>query len=240
MCSLKVHIEVQMKNNAVGLMLPPWARYTPVSEEEFIASMYENVFYINELPSRYKAGMSYFEEAIWEDTAEQRLLLKEYHGFFGLLESFYLYAEKGISSSDYTYRFGEDDFVFAIEPLAILHSLKEWHGVGTWAAEKIVYKAFARIKLDTQIDLETIENEFPTIGSGFLPMAHKQHLTLVEVALLAGVSTIRSIRNATYDKVNPLRTIKEGGNVLVTVEEAKYWLATRPKFVPTQHIGDMS
>lgn len=239
MCSLKVHVEAQMKSNAVGLILPPWARFTPVSEEDFIASMYENIHYINELPSRYKAGMSYFDQAIWEGTKEQRLLLKEYYGFFGLLESFYLYAEKGISSSDYKYKFGEDDFVFAIEPLAILHSLKEWHGVGTWAAEKIVYKAFARIKLDTQIDLETIEKEFPTIGSGFLPMAHKQHLTLVEVALLAGVSTIRSIRNATYDKVSPLSTIKEGGNVLVTVDEAKHWLAKRPKFVPTQNIGEM-
>lgn len=224
-----------MKKSVVGLMLPPWARLTPVSEEDFIASVYENICYLDEIPQRYKGSMSLFNEASWEGSEEQIALLDMYSGFYELLKEFYLYAEKGINQSHNKCSFGEDDFVFSIEPLAMLHSLKEWHGVGTWAVEKLIYKAFARMKLDTYVDAET--DDLVTLSSGFLPMAHTKHLTLLEVALLAGVTRVRSIRNSTYDKVNRLNTIKEGGNVLVTVDEARRWLLTKPKFVPSPDIN---
>lgn len=70
----------------------------------------------------------------------------------------------------------------------------------------------------------------------FFPLVHKTHFSLFEIALLAGMSTIRSVRNATYDKKDSLKTIKEGNKVFVELSEARRWLKERRGFVPTKGI----
>ena len=68
------------------------------------------------------------------------------------------------------------------------------------------------------------------------PDTHIKHLTLVELALLAGMSNIRSVRNAQFSKTDPLSFMKDGAQVLITVDEARRWLQGRNGFVPTQGI----
>ncbi|WP_413282500.1 hypothetical protein [Vibrio sp. MA40-2] len=222
-----------MKMRSVaGLQLPPWPKCHSVSRGEFEAAFFEDFTYSSEYHSRYEEPeFQLFFETNFQGTDEQ-LKFGKNSAIWRLLEDFYFYAEMGINPE---FSFSDDDFMWAIEFLTHLHSLKEWHGIGSWALEKIVYKAFARIKLDSHLDVDG-HDDFPTLSSGFLPLAHTKHFTMLEVALLAGVSNVRSIRNATYDKNAPLATIKEGGSVLVTVDEARQWLATRPKFIPTQGV----
>jgi hypothetical protein len=43
------------------------------------------------------------------------------------------------------------------------------------------------------------------------------------------------VRNAQYDKDNPLVFIKTGKNVEVEIDVAKQWLAKRRGFVATNH-----
>ena len=62
-------------------------------------------------------------------------------------------------------------------------------------------------------------------------------LSISELALLADMDE-RSVRNAANPKLpNPLRTTTEGKRTLVSVEDARKWLAGRKGFVPTQSEG---
>ncbi|WP_350979935.1 hypothetical protein, partial [Shewanella sp. AC34-MNA-CIBAN-0136] len=69
-----------------------------------------------------------------------------------------------------------------------------------------------------------------TLSSGWFPQFSEDNFTLVELALLAGMKNIRTVRNAQYDKEEPLSFIKTGGQVLVTREHAVAWLAKRKGF----------
>lgn len=105
-------------------------------------------------------------------------------------------------------------------------------------------KFFARLKLDYKAYFDSVneikegeynfENVF--LQTGFFGDIHLEHLTLVELALLAGVKNIRTIRNAQYDKNAPLEFFKENGQVLVTVDVARKWLEKRRGFVKTPEI----
>lgn len=125
------------------------------------------------------------------------------------------------------------------------------------AAIKVIYKFIARLKLNYRWDFEGIYGPednpdplphsgakdginllcaAPSTSGGWYPDTHRRHLTLVELALLAGMSNIRSVRNAQFSKADPLSFIKEGAQVLITVEEARRWLKGRKGFVPTKGI----
>ncbi len=120
------------------------------------------------------------------------------------------------------------------------------------AAIKVIYKFIARLKLNyrwnfdgsydsddhtTSIsDLDTLEGITPLSDNLSYPDTHIKHLTLVELALLAGMSNIRSVRNAQFSKTDPLSFMKDGAQVLITVDEARRWLQGRNGFVPTQGI----
>ena len=125
------------------------------------------------------------------------------------------------------------------------------------SAIKVIYKFIARLKLNYRWDFEGrydpedtpdplphsgAKNGInplcsgPSISSSWYPDTHRRHLTLVELALLAGMGNIRSVRNAQFNKTDPLAFIKEGAQVLITVEEARRWLKGRKGFVPTKGI----
>lgn len=64
------------------------------------------------------------------------------------------------------------------------------------------------------------------------------HLSIKELALLAGVDE-RTVRNAASSKEsNKLGTKKSGGTTIIENKEAKRWLSNRPDFKPTEYIED--
>ncbi|WP_351089895.1 hypothetical protein, partial [Shewanella sp. S1-49-MNA-CIBAN-0167] len=81
---------------------------------------------------------------------------------------------------------------------------------------KVILKCLAKLKLINKLD----PNELVTLSSGWFPQFSEDNFTLVELALLAGMKNIRTVRNAQYDKEEPLSFIKTGGQVLVTREHA--------------------
>lgn len=117
---------------------------------------------------------------------------------------------------------------------------------------KIIYKFLARLKLNYHWDLQGKDSSehrtdlfdhsgivnygLDPLSSGFFIETHARHLTLVELTLLAGMGNIRSVRNAQFSKTDSLAFIKEGVQVLITVEDARRWLKGRKGFVPTKGI----
>ncbi|MFT5760416.1 MAG: hypothetical protein ACI9LM_005202, partial [Alteromonadaceae bacterium] len=110
---------------------------------------------------------------------------------------------------------------------------------------KVIIKYLARLKLDFDLDYDDLDSKAPlepfkhglvTIGSGWFPQVAIRNLSVLEVALLAGVSNIRSVRNAQYDKDNPLNFYKEGKKVLIKLEDARRWLTGRKGFVTSKSV----
>ncbi len=161
---------------------------------------------------------------------------------WNVLNRIYQYAECGnpefLWFKDDQWQFDDDDFLYAVEWFNALKTLDEtkgsfgfkyriFHGI------HMLHKFIARFKLDGNL----AGDDYSIAGSEFFfPLVHRTHFSLFEIALLAGMGTIRSVRNATYDKDDPLRTVKEGNKVLVEISEARRWLKGRRGFVPTQGI----
>jgi hypothetical protein len=132
----------------------------------------------------------------------------------------------------------------AIEPIS------EYSGENHYAPIlKVIIKFFARLKVDFNVDLdmggevpvfESLEYGCIPVNTGWLPQVDCKYLTVVEVALLAGVTNIRTIRNAQYDKLNPLNFLKRGKKVLVKAEIAKAWLIQRRGYLATKLNRDTS
>lgn len=96
-------------------------------------------------------------------------------------------------------------------------------------AIKAAQSAIARIVLDGG-DRYT---DFGLDACGF-GLGDRGYLTLPEVSLLADMDE-KSVRNAANPKLSdPLKTEQIGKRSLVSIEEARRWLAGRKGFVPTQ------
>lgn len=165
-----------------------------------------------------------------------------------VLNRIYQYAELGNAEffwlENNQLRFNDDDFLYAVEWFNALKTLDEtnssfnfkyriFHGI------HMLHKFLARFKLDGHGNFadDGININYVIAGSEFFfPLIHKTHFSLFEIALLAGMGTIRSVRNATYDKKDPLKVIKEGNKVFVEISEARRWLKERRGFVPTKGI----
>ncbi|ELR64522.1 hypothetical protein C942_02335 [Photobacterium marinum] len=226
-----------MKNSNYGVILPSHISYEPISEEAFKASCYLLLMDIERLVA-WAFGESHGtsvhftpdREEEWIGSEEQQVKLFASE-FWKTMNPVYAYAERGEQGN----MMHDDTLGYLVQVLPAVFGIREYNGEVDWVCETLIYKALARLKLDTGRDLDEdeVEVELVTYCSGWLPLAHHKHLTLQEMAILAGAKNIRSIRNATYDKKNPLRVIKENRNVLVTVEEAKRWLAQKSKFIPS-------
>lgn len=165
---------------------------------------------------------------------------------WNVLNRIYQYAELGnpecLWFANDQWQFDDDDFLYAVEWFNALKTLDEtcgsfgfkyriFHGI------HMLHKFIARFKLDGNIAGDFDGHHYAIAGSEFFfPLVHKTHFSLFEIALLAGMSTIRSVRNATYDKKDSLKTIKEGNKVFVELSEARRWLKERRGFVPTKGI----
>ncbi|CAM3158562.1 hypothetical protein [Vibrio rarus] len=91
----------------------------------------------------------------------------------------------------------------------------------------MLHKYLARLKLDLGINLD---EDWDTV-SVFFPFAHAEDFNLYEIALLANVKNVNSIRNAAYSQEDRLQTFKEDGKQLVTRFDAIEWLTKRKHFV---------
>ncbi|MDY0961596.1 hypothetical protein [Massilia sp. CFBP9026] len=95
-------------------------------------------------------------------------------------------------------------------------------------ALRTVHGAIARIVLDGGRRHRDHAMDVYGLGKG-----DGDDLTLPEIALLANMDE-RSVRNAANPRLaDPLKTRQVGNRSLVTVEEARRWLAGRKGFVPT-------
>jgi len=175
----------------------------------------------------------------WTGTEEQSLLIRKTR-IWKVFNCIYSYAEFGcldeLCFDGTQWNFDDDNILYAVEWVGSLLVMEQTTDIGfdLNIGKYLIHKFLARYKLDgNSLDKSdyVISNE-----SHFLPLVHPTRLTLFEVALLAGVGNLRSIRNATYDKDSPLNVIKEGRNVSVEISEARRWLKNRRGFVPTPGI----
>lgn len=166
---------------------------------------------------------------------------------WSVLNRIYQYAELGnpefLWLTNNEWQFDDDDFLYAVEWFNALKTLDETSGGFSFKYRifhgiHMLHKFIARFKLDSNGNFAGYcDDHYPIAGSEFFfPLVHKTHFSLFEIALLAGMGTIRSVRNATYDKKDPLKVIKEGNKVFVEISEARRWLKERRGFVPTKGI----
>ncbi|MCG5516807.1 MULTISPECIES: hypothetical protein [unclassified Ectothiorhodospira] len=89
---------------------------------------------------------------------------------------------------------------------------------------RVLHQGSARMKLDTGTNVGNFETTY------------EPHLTLHEMALLAGMAE-RAVRNATLDSASDrLKTVADGSRVVVEATEALRWLRGRRGFVETQRV----
>jgi hypothetical protein len=176
----------------------------------------------------------------WDKTPEE-INFVEQSAIWSYLTSMWAFAEGGE-----LVRFSEhlDDAVGdLIKWLSAVEPISDYSGGNAHTPIlKIIIKFFARIKLEFGIDLSEggdvglfpeLSSGCIAINAGWLPQVGDKHLTIVEMALLAGVSNIRTVRNAQYDKENPLKFLKEGKKVQVETDIARAWLVKRRGYVAT-------
>lgn len=218
---------------SAGVIFPTSIRLSPVSLTELHAYCYESLHMLNILSNSATGSGGVFlgdqqSNDTWEPNQENLTLLESTPLWESLLSA-YNYAELGLPL-----QMDEGDIHILLTDLAqwfcATFAYREFNGYPTWAGEKVIYKFIARLKLDYQWD---VIDKFIAIESNWYPLTHGTHLTILDVALLAGMESIRSVRNATYDKQDSLEILKDGRNVLVTVQDARRWLQGRKGFVPT-------
>lgn len=180
----------------------------------------------------------------WKGTDEQIMLIRK-TPLWKVFNDIYQYAEYGNTEPLYCdggqWGFSDDTILFAIEWSSAFYTLSETTdpGVDINICKMLIHKFLARFKLDGH----SFENEkfdyaiTKDCANIYLPMMHPTGLNLFEISLLAGVSNLRTIRNATYDKTNPLKVIKEGHAVYVDINEARRWIQGRRGFVPTPGVN---
>ncbi len=213
-----------------GVTLPISSNISNVEDEELYAYCYRTMKALNLLNlSAYGAD----DVDVWTDFPEwsgspDHVAYVEQSVIWECLKSAHSYANGG--PMNFNEGQTEDLLVQLAQWLCATFAYREFNGNGCWGGETTIYKFIARLKLDFEWN---VADKFVSIESGWYPHAHAEHLNIFEMTLLAGMDNIRSVRNATYDKENPLKTIKEGRNVLVTIPEARRWLQGKKGFIPT-------
>ncbi|WP_028765323.1 helix-turn-helix domain-containing protein [Shewanella colwelliana] len=225
--------------NLLSLRLPTKTSLPPVQESELMAYCFETLTLIENLRQSlesYGAEGDPHEVPKWEGNKQQLAIMKASRVWLVFKELF-SYAELGkpinISSSENIGAWLTDHLENAVKWICCTYPMKEYHGFYlSFVGEQIVYKFLARLKLDFECDLEEV------IGCGLTPFpyTHEMHLTVMEIALLAGISE-RSVRNAIYSKDDRLEHIKDGRQVYVSVKEARRWLQERRKFTRTEGVA---
>ena len=219
----------------------------PVTKEELISSTYSLLETLRILSDSSRGlcecGIS-CREVEWSATEEEMKLVQSSTPWSYLLPM-WLYAEQGELTSLPKGVHLDDAVADLVKWLCAIESISEHSGEYTYTPIlKVIIKFFARLKLDFNIELDVggevplfhdIENGCMSIEEGWLPQVHCKYLSVVEVALLAGVSNIRTVRNAQYDKENPLHFFKEDKKVLVTTDTANKWLSLRRGYVVTKN-----
>lgn len=219
---------------------------SPVTKEELMSSTYSLLSILRILNDSCYGLCDCFTSGgavEWSASLEEKELVEKSVPWSYLLPM-WLYAEKG-ELTPLAYGVHLDDAIGdLVKWLCAIGPISEYSGEDSCTPIlKVITKFFARLKLDFDLDLNegkkinelpSIEDGCITINSGWLPQIDNKYLTVVEVALLAGISNIRTVRNAQYDKENPLHFFKEGRKVLVKNEAAKKWLLLRRGYIPTK------
>lgn len=243
----------------VGVTINKNASLLPVTEDQLQHSVYEMLSVLVILcDSAHGHGEADTSGGVIDFLGEpEQIKLLENSLMWKYLHPMYLFAELGEPLDVIEYHLSDmlgdlAKWITAANPILEYDetSLNQ-------AAIKVIYKFIARLKLNYRWDFEgtygpednpdplphsNAKNGInplcfgPSLSNGWYPDTHRRHLTLVELALLAGMSNIRSVRNAQFSKSDPLSFIKEGAQVLITVEEARRWLQGRNGFVPTKGI----
>lgn len=180
----------------------------------------------------------------WSGSDEQLLLIRK-TPLWSVFNNLYQYAELGNTDPLYfdgmQWSFNDDMFLLALEWISSLgmKSATSDTGVDINIGKLLVHKFLARFKLDGHSFMHKNVNYVITGDCGhiYLPLMHSTGLNIFEMGLLAGVTNLRTIRNATYDKTSPLVVIKEGHSVYVDINEARRWLSSRRGFVPTKGVN---
>ncbi|WP_445776548.1 hypothetical protein [Shewanella sp.] len=229
----------------MNLELAPRHSFKPVTLEELKESIYsvmkglEILLYSSQDLCECSVSCGVIE---WTGSENEQNLVSN-SILWKYLEPIWQYAENGDVTKINI--IGLDDaYGDLIKWLSASATLFEYSGEdGHVPVLKVMTKFLARLKLDFDIDLESgantpefllqLQDGFVPVSSNWLPQVNNKNLTLTEIGLLAGVSNIRTIRNAQYDKDKPLLYIKSGKTVLVEPEVARSWLKQRRGFVPS-------
>lgn len=243
----------------VGVTIKKNANLQPVTEEQLRHSVYEMLSVLEILyNSAHGRGEADTSCGVIDFLGEpEQIKLLEKSMMWEYLHPMYLFAELGEPLDVIDYHLS-DMLGDLAKWITAANPILEYDGTPlNQAVSKVIYKFIARLKLNYRWDFEgnygpednpdplphsDAKNGInplcfgPSISHGWYPDTHKRYLTLVELALLAGMSNIRSVRNAQFSKSDPLSFIKEGAQVLITVEEARRWLQGRNGFIPTKGI----
>ncbi|GAM70760.1 hypothetical protein JCM19236_2704 [Vibrio sp. JCM 19236] len=179
------------------------------------------------------AGLKRTFVSLWEEAPEsdegKEEMLKEVP-IYRVFDALYQYGQLG--NAAFKDKINEAD-MFDLLPLLHMSSFiyEELYSAesNSYLILTMLHKYLARLKLDTEQYLDDLGGP----GSGWLPFSHPEHFNLYEIALLANVKSINSIRNSTYAKEDRLETFKEDGRALVTREVARDWLSRRKHFIKT-------
>lgn len=216
-----------------GIELLPKCALTPVTLDELIAAIAGVQDVMDEL--RYISHGTAVEIDTDRDSRHGRCRL------WPEIAYMWEYAEKGIYREEFFTTCADDFFSDAARLLSAVNGYNAWHGEEFGQTIlKVIIKFCARIKLDFDSDFESALNspfgEVGTLQSEWFPQMSMKDLTLLELALLAGMTNIRSVRNAQYVTDEALNFYKDGTKVLITVADARQWLAGRIGFVPSTNL----
>ncbi len=242
-CITTVHnMEVEYMNT-FGIEINTKQDLQPVKIEELMSSTYR-VLATLQILTDSSLGMRDCDVSCgsidWSSTPEE-INFVEQSAIWAYLRSMWLFAENGerVRFSEHI----DDATGDLVKWMCAIAPISEYSGENAHTPIlKVMTKFFARLKLEFGIDLcdggnvslypELISGCIP-ISSGWMPQVGDKHLTIIELALLAGVSNIRTVRNAQYDKDNPLKFLKTGKKVQVEIDVAKEWLSKRRGYVET-------
>jgi hypothetical protein len=235
-CTLVVHVGFAMYKYGIEL----WTKtdLSPVNLDELKESTFCLLMTLKRLQEcSFKQPESW---EVWSGSPENHLVV-ENSAIWPEMYSIWAYAEQGLYSNPFT----DPDAYFADLSMWISAVL----GVNAYEGEfigaaiiKVIIKFWARLKLDFDLDLDSNEINTPfgdvmAVRANWFPQIAMKNLTVLEIALLSGVSNIRSVRNAQYDKGNPLNFFKDGKQVLITVADARVWLSDRKGFIASTQIN---
>lgn len=219
--------------NQYGVELLPKYSLTPVTMDELRASIAEVQDVLDEL--------TIISHGTYLKTDTDRDSRLENSRLWPDIAYMWDYAENGIYHKKFFSTHPDDFFSDAARILSAINGYNSWHGEEFGQPiVKVIIKFCARIKLDFDSDfdarMDTPFQDVVTLQSGWFPQLAMKDLTLLELALLAGMTNVRSVRNAQRANGARLNFYKFGLQVLVTVADARAWLPGRKGFVPSTNL----